>query len=117
MINNKNLILDEYFRNVCYEFYKRQMFIWVILRYKYLKTAPMSDEDREVLINDNEVFDEFKDDIEAGELPAQLLQPYESQKIIDMTRKINSALSHILWKTKDIKPVGDLSLLEQQIKK
>ena len=34
---NLEKILDDYFW-VCYEFYKRQMQIWIILQYKYLRT-------------------------------------------------------------------------------
>ena len=34
----RDMILDEYFK-VCYNVYKRQMRIWILLAHKYLKTA------------------------------------------------------------------------------
>ena len=117
MAYNMRVILSDYFKNVCYEFYKRQMYIWVLLRYKYLKTAKVKEEDRLNMISDKYVFDEYKDDLEPGELPAVLLQTHESEKIIEMTRKINSSLQHILWKTKDTKAMGDFTSTENKDKK
>ena len=37
-----DMVLDEYFWKVCYEFYKRQMRVWILLAHKYLKTAKVS---------------------------------------------------------------------------
>ena len=37
-----NMVLDEYFWKVCYEFHKRQMRIWILLAHKYLKTAKVT---------------------------------------------------------------------------
>ena len=71
-------ILSDYFDGVCYEYYKRQMYIWTLLRFKYLKTCEIKEEDRIALISNNDIFDEYKDDLEPGEKPAILLQPHES---------------------------------------
>lgn len=35
--HNLEKIIDDYFYGVCYQYYKRQIQIWVILKYKYLK--------------------------------------------------------------------------------
>ena len=45
------MVFDEYFWKVCYEFYKREMRIWILLQYKYLKTAKISAKDRKWMIN------------------------------------------------------------------
>ena len=37
--HNLEKILDDYFTGVCYNFYKRQMQIWILLRHKYLRTS------------------------------------------------------------------------------
>jgi hypothetical protein len=42
--NYKTLILDEYFWKVCYSFYKRQIYIWILLTYKYLGTSKFASE-------------------------------------------------------------------------
>mmetsp|Transcript_1332 Transcript_1332/g.1818 ORF Transcript_1332/g.1818 Transcript_1332/m.1818 type:complete len:107 (+) Transcript_1332:1648-1968(+) len=47
--HNLEHILDDYFYGVCYEFYKRQMQIWVLLRHKYLRTSAVKVEERRFL--------------------------------------------------------------------
>lgn len=45
-----DMVLDEYFWKVCYEYYKREMRIWVLLSHKYLKSAKISNRDRKWII-------------------------------------------------------------------
>lgn len=47
------MVLDEYFWKVCYEFYKREMRIWILLSHKYLKTAKVSAKDRKFMLKDD----------------------------------------------------------------
>ena len=48
-----DMVLDEYFWKVCYEFYKRQMRVWILLAHKYLRTAKVSAKDRKFMIKDD----------------------------------------------------------------
>ena len=43
---NLNKILDDYFYGVCYEYYKRQMRIWVLLKHKYRRDSAVNVQDR-----------------------------------------------------------------------
>ena len=45
------MVLDEYFR-VCYNYYKRQLRIWILLAHKYLKTASIEAKDRRFVLQD-----------------------------------------------------------------
>lgn len=47
--HNIERIMDDYFYGVCYEFYKRQMHIWILLSHKYLRTSMVDIEDRRFL--------------------------------------------------------------------
>lgn len=49
--HNLQKILDDYFFNVCYKFYKRQMRIWILLSHKYFRTARVNIDDRRFLLN------------------------------------------------------------------
>jgi hypothetical protein len=47
--HNLEKIVDDYFYRVCYEFYKRQMHIWILLRHKYLRNSAVNIDDRRFL--------------------------------------------------------------------
>jgi hypothetical protein len=46
-----------------------------------------------------------------------LLQQHEAQHITEISKKISSSLQHILAKTKDLKPVGDFTIIENEPEK
>ena len=50
--HNVHKILDDYFYGVCYEYYKRQMHIWILLKHKYLRTSQVEIDDRRFLYQD-----------------------------------------------------------------
>ncbi len=50
--HNMEKILDDYFYGVCYEYYKRQMQIWILLSHKYLRSSSVGIDDRRFLYQD-----------------------------------------------------------------
>lgn len=50
--HNLEKISNDYFFGVCYEYYKRQMQIWILLKHKYLRTSSVGIEDRRFLYQD-----------------------------------------------------------------
>ena len=87
-----------------------------MLRYKYLPDEKfLEPEDRKVLVNNQLKFeDEIQYNEEKDEKPSILLQQSESERLIELTKKINESLSHIFKKSKENKLIGDYTLLELQ---
>ena len=50
------MVLDEYWK-VCYEFYKREMRVWILLAHKYLKTAKVNAKDRKFMLKDDKTME------------------------------------------------------------
>jgi len=48
-----NMVIDEYFWKVCYEFFKREMRVWILLSIKYLKISKVSNKDRKFMTYDH----------------------------------------------------------------
>lgn len=83
----KNLILDEYFWKVCYAFYQRQIYIWILLTYKYLGTSKFA-KNPNLVRNRHKMFAEEGDDNEKpSNFPIYLLDD-ESEKVFDLTKQI-----------------------------
>ena len=63
-----DMVLDEYFK-ACYNYYKRQMRIWILLAHKYLKSASIEAKDRRFalleIVNPSETHD-LKDSADGG---------------------------------------------------
>ena len=118
MVDNRKMILDQYYKNVCFEWYKRQIYIWVLIRCKYLKNADISDQNYwGALVEDQYSYDEFVQPKDDESYPQVLLQQHEAQHITEISKKISSSLQHILAKTKDVKPVGDFTIIENEPEK
>lgn len=94
--HNLSKILDDYFYDVCYMYYKRQMRIWVLLQHKYLRASAVSVNDRRFLyqqlsssMNVVGLVDEPIDEqnVQKAEFPIYFTQ-LESEPILQMTDSI-----------------------------
>ena len=95
----RDMVLDEYFK-VCYNVYKRQMRIWILLAHKYLKTAQIEAKDRRFVLNELVNPDEKQDlnDVSDGGKVAQYPIEFshsESQQLGQDLKQIKLSLDNI----------------------
>lgn len=119
-------ILDDYFFKVCYEFYKRQMHIWILLRHKYFRTASINIENRRFLYNDmgaNEEDAQSSPEAKSPEVPEEdgslaskaegkypvWFSESESEPILEMTLAIKAKLEFLVRGTTEGPAVGNLA--------
>ena len=119
-------ILDDYFYGVCYEFYKRQMQIWILLSHKYLRSSSVGIVDRRFLYQDIGLGSNQGTTLTSGagepDVEPQAEEkkqgvakmPFfftasESKDILDMTESINHKLDSLFRGTVDSPAVGNLA--------
>ena len=104
------MVLDEYFK-VCYNYYKRQLRIWILLAHKYLKTASIEAKDRRFLLQDltnPAEAQDLHDQAEGGSVkkyPIELSYT-ESQQLGQDLKQITKGLENIFKGTSAQEPIG-----------
>ena len=111
------MVLDEYFK-VCYNVYKRQMRIWILLAHKYLKTAQIEAKDRRFVLNELVNPDEKQDlnDVADGGKVAQYPIEFshsESQQLGQDLKQIKLSLDNIFKGTTAQEAIGQIQDIEE----
>ena len=115
--HNLEKIVDDYFYGVCYEFYKRQMHIWILLRHKYLRNSAINIDDyrflyQEVTLKKQETISDTSQtdikDAEEAKFPIYF-STTESEPILRITDEINKKLEFLLRGTVYEPAVGILA--------
>ena len=104
------MVLDEYFK-ACYNYYKRQMRIWILLAHKYLKSAQIEAKDRRFALleiaNPSETHD-LKDSAEGGTIakyPIELSYTESQQLALDL-KQVSKSLENIFKGTVAEEAIG-----------
>ena len=114
--HNVHKILDDYFYGVCYEYYKRQMHIWILLKHKYLRTSQVEIDDRRFLYQDLSSnlqamsSDSFKEERKAqtASFPIYFTRE-ESEPILTMSENISAKITSLIRGTTESSLVGLLT--------
>lgn len=126
-----NMVIDEYFWKVCYEFFKREMRVWILLSIKYLKISKVSNKDRKFMLIDdktnidaeatlnsdnpmlqglvaerNETF--VGEDEQVASYPVEFTYS-ESLRLNEDVRRINHSLDNIFKGTATAEAVGKIA--------
>jgi hypothetical protein len=123
---NLENVIDCYFNDVCYGFFKRQMLIWILLKHKYLRTSAVDINARRFIFNDGQsiassanntvtdatnetkIDEEKKQIVEEDKFPVYF-SAKESEPINKLTKEIMQKVEYLLKGTIDAPAVGNLA--------
>ena len=103
--------MDDYFYGVCYQYYKRQMRVWILLQHKYLRTSAVNINDRRFLFTDllgGDTVDKESLETEQANFPIYFTTN-ESEEIINMTTDIQNKIEFLTRGTTEAQTIGVLS--------
>ena len=110
--HNLEKIMDDYFFGVCYQYYKRQMRVWILLQHKYLRSSAVNINDRRFLFTDLIGGDSGdKDTIDSKQSASFPIYftTNESEEILNMTQDIQNKIEFLTRGTSEAAPVGALA--------